>query len=44
MTETRERTEHEDPATLSVNVRNHELAPPGNAFTRCSGAAAGGVR
>jgi hypothetical protein len=44
MTESRERKEPEDPATLSVNLRYHQLAPAGNAVTRCSGAAEGGVR
>ncbi|MEO3843759.1 MULTISPECIES: hypothetical protein [unclassified Streptomyces] len=43
MTETRERTEPEDPATLSVHLRNHEPASAGNASTRRSGATGGGA-
>lgn len=41
MTETRESTESEDPATLSVHLRNQPAAPAG---TRCSGATGGGTR
>ncbi|MEO3764334.1 hypothetical protein [Streptomyces sp. B8F3] len=43
MTETPERTESEDPATLSVHLRNHEPAPAANACTRRSGATGGGA-
>ncbi len=42
MTETRESTESEDPATLSVHLRNHPSAPAGSTRTRCSGATGGG--
>lgn len=44
MTETRESTESEDPATLSVHLRNQPAAPPANVRTRCSGATVGGTR